>query len=94
MLLMRKWQRSLEKSAELRKDLFCLETLESCGYSWMSGEEVYGDLCVCCNRAQRCSQLSQIAHHFQIELFCLCLTFIGGERKLSLMSTGKENDRD
>lgn len=41
MLLMRKWQRSLEKSAELRKDLFCLEILKLHGYSWMSGEEVY-----------------------------------------------------
>ena len=46
MLLMRKWQRSLEKSAELHKDMFCLETLELCGYSWISNEEVYSDLCV------------------------------------------------
>lgn len=47
MLLMRKWQRSQEKSTQLRKDLFCLELVKLCGYSWMHSVDVYGDFSTC-----------------------------------------------
>lgn len=67
----------------------------------MSGEEVYSDLCVCRNRPQCCSQLSfpfwtqgldQKTDRPSLSN-CLCLSFISGEKKLSLMKSGKENDR-
>ena len=58
MLLMRKWQRSQEKSAELHKDLFCLETFELFSYAWMSSEEVYGELCAFVVKGPCSSQLS------------------------------------
>lgn len=47
MLLMRKWQRSQEKSTQLHKDVFSLETVKLCGYSWMHIEEVYGTFSMC-----------------------------------------------